>query len=674
MILKFSFLFLVSIYGLTTHASTGGLENKVISFTGTNSKLGSYQGQLEIRNKRGKLKVIRIMTYDSFKFENLTVQEVWTGDAVFDTAKQTYSIAYELRRADFLKSVEDLTRSQEDFRIKRLVFQRISTDKESIASPGFYRQDELFSDAIQAITPAGEHPLWKNKRFRLESVSHESSTLYKIAGKFMDFKVFDWYHDQPLPKSYSNHPEYRSKKQFMIYDPTDYDFYRSHPDILRVVNKNLDLISLTEDIQRRNAYAPSLKEKMDYFEEDMQSFHLNEYGLFSQAKFSKEGEFEKYVLDGDAALWTGMYLGAQAMKYKVTHDETALANVKKAVTGLMLLMDITGDPKEFARTVVKYNSRIPLSEILHRGLNQHQDKIWLATGNNDMYKGLVHGFIWAYLTLPNTETALRASLLNHMQRVPDLTAAQKMQNLGPAYGLRALATKSNKDRNLFTKYFLEKNSIQSILNMEGSMHIGGVADWSGINLGMVGSISNILIAQALGKNDILTDAQKNLMLIWKDMATTKRDFLTIAAYSFAVQGGFKISDADEMNDGYSKKKLEKTWNNELKKSIWSLREIPIRRSMYNVSFDRSLNPDWCLSWWPRLPWKSIKEKKPAEYHYQSVDSYPLFEGLGMGSNFIWKDPAFAYKGEVNKYLKSPGVDFLYTYWMGRYSGMIKQNE
>lgn len=667
-------LFVLSIYNLSAHATAGGLENQIINFVGTNSKLGSYKGELEIREKNGKLDITRIMTYDSFRFENLKIQEVWTGDAKYDASKKVYSIHYALRRADFLKSAEGLNRSTEDFKLKTSVFQRISLEQNALPESHFLRNTELFSDTFQERTAVGAVPLWKNRRHRLESVSHESSTLYGIASQFMKLTVFNWYHNQPLPRSYSNRPEYRSKQQFMVYDPTDYDFYQSHKDILRVVNKTPDLISLTEDIQRRNAYAPSLKEKMNHFEDDMQSFHLNEFGLFSGAYFSPEGKFAKHLMDGDAALWTGMYLASQAMRYRVTHDETALSNIKKSLNGLMLLMDITGNPKEFARTIVKFEEGMALPGNLHRGTNNHQDKVWLSTGNNDMYKGLVHGFIWAYLTLPATETALRNNLLEHMKRLPDLTAAQKTQNKPLAFGLKALATNSKADRNLYTKSFSQKDTTTTILNIEGTMHVGGIADWSGVNLGMVGAVSNILIAQALGEKDILFDTKKALAFSWKDMATTKRDFLTFATYAFAIKDGFKVSEVNEFKDGYSDGELQETWNNDLKKSVWSLREIPIYRSKYNAAYDRSLSPEWCLSWWPRLPWKSIKNKQPAEFHYQSVDSYPLFEGLGLGSNFIWKDPAFAFQGETNKLVKYAGADYLYTYWMGRYSGLINQAE
>ncbi|MGZ3771629.1 MAG: hypothetical protein ACXVCP_18785 [Bdellovibrio sp.] len=673
MTLKIIALLTLTIWNLSANAATP-LDNQILSFAGTNSAHGPYKGQLEIRSdKNGELTATRIMTYDTFKFQNLNIQEVWTGHVTYYPARQVYLISYELKRADFLKSADGQSRSDDDFKKKNYIFQNVLLDANSIASAKFERTGEVFSETITGKSNAALLPLWENKRYRMESVSHESSTLMNIAGGLMKLRVFDWYHDQPLPRSYSYRKEYRAKQQFITYDPTDLDFYRANPQILRVVNKTPDFISLVEDVQRRNAYAPTLNQKAEHFDSTMQAYHLNEYGMYSGALFSPDGTFQKYMIDGDSGLWTGMYLASQAMRYSVTKEEAALVNLKKALNGLMLLMDITGDPKEFARTVGKYEEGMTLPDYQHRGQNENQDKIWQSKGNNDMFKGIVHGFISAYLALPQTETELRTKLLNHMARMPDLSVADNSStNKSLAYGLRALATGSKDDRKTYTNNFSKNSILESALSIEGKMHIGGIADWSGVNLTMVGTLSNILIAQALGEKEVLKDGRKELMMIWKDMVSTKRDFLTIAAYAFAVKEGFNVPDVNELNDDYSDQGLQQAWNKELTNSVWSLREIPINRSSFSVSFDHSLNPDWCLSWWPRMPWKSITDRKPVDFHYQSVDGYPLFETSGMGGDFIWNSSAFEYKGEFNGSVKYTGVDYLYTYWMGRYSGLIKQ--
>lgn len=668
------FLFIAAIF-LLQHAHSAELQliNKKILFQGESSQHGRYAGALELRQNGNQIQVIREHTFDQFQFENLTIQEVWTGEAVFDEKEKDYIITYHLREGDFLRSAEGETRSFDSFKQTLNITERIHADA-FFTSESMQRKNETFTESFIEVRVLDPKPLWENQRTRVESVSHESSTLLRLLSGILDFKINRWYHSQPWPKSFENRDDYKNKKQFMIYDFTDYDFYKSNKDILRVINKTPDKISLIEEIQRRNAYAYSLAEKSDHFETDMAGYHLNELGLFSGAEFNSKGKFSQYLLDGDGSLWTGMYLGSMAMKYKVTKDPSALEQVKKSLKGLMLLMDVTSNKEEFARTAFKYKDDSSLGEKLHRGTGEYSNVVWLEGGNNDMFKGIIHGFIWAYNVLPDSEQALRNQLLEHMKRLPDLTIARKIQNKALAYGLRALATGAEEDKKTFKDSFFLDYRGEEVLNIEGTVHIGGIADWSGINLGMVSILSELLIADALGEKDSTQAARKELVKLWKDMAGTKRDFLTIAAYAFAVREGFDVKEANELNDGYKKKDLEALWKQEYACALTSLKEIPVNRSKYDTFYNYSLRPDWTLSWWPSLPWKSFKDKRPVEDHYQGVDSYPLFEGLGLGSNFIWKDNAFRFTGGSSKTNKAAGADYLYSYWMARNAGMIDENQ
>src|SRR6266481_8266625 len=40
-----------------------------------------------------------------------------------------------------------------------------------------------------------------------------------------------------------------------------------------------------------------------------------------------------YTRCGDSAIWTGLYLAAEAFRYSVTHSPDALANARRAFTG-----------------------------------------------------------------------------------------------------------------------------------------------------------------------------------------------------------------------------------------------------------------------------------------------------------------------------------------------------
>lgn len=650
--------------------------SRVFSLEGTSSKYGPYEGFLELRKIHNQLSATKRITYSNYSFENLKVEEIWTGKVDSDLTK----IEFKIKQADIFSRAEGLVRTPEMFINKIKIVQNLNFDSRSMS---FSRNDEAFEEQIiQKIEPDNT-PLWEDLRQKQESVGNENSAIINFASKLISLRVFNWFHSQPEVKTYEQREEYKSKKQYFIYDTTDYEFYQKNHHVLRVVNKVPDQISLIEAIQRRNAYAPSLDEKKDHFEQVMQTYHINELGQFSTAQFDNNGNFVRHIMVGDGALWTGMYLASQAMRYKATGEEEALENVKKSLKGLMLLMDITGDEKTFARNAAFDDGTIELNDDYRLGAGIHKNKIWRAMGNNDMFKGLIHGFIWSYIILPDSESELRNELLKHMKQLPKLTIAERRSNTSPAFGLRALATKSENDKKKFIRSFILSDIGRELINIEGNTYVGGIADWSGINLTMVSTLTNIMIAKSILKEmpskehlfgktekDVYQRSLRSLVLQWKDMATARRDLLTIATYSFAIKDGFDLNEADENDDGLNSDEIQKLWKESFKNCLWGLKEIPINRSKYDISYDYSMKPEWSLSWWPKLPWKSVKEKESVEYHMQGAYAYPLFEATGIGSNFIWKDQPFSYKGGSHKTHKDPPADYLYAYWMARLNNIL----
>ena len=677
---KSHFLMLCLLSFVSIHSNSYAIElekiNSIYQSQGTHSTYGEYKSQTEIKQENSQLKITKVITYKNFKFENLTVEEVWVG--VGQLNQDQLKMIFKLKKADFLKSAEGEERTANMFNEKEeVVIETGSLENGSLIS--FQRNSENFSEEIVSTENSSNTPLWEDLRQKTLSYGKDSSLLVKAAVYFLKKRVFDWFHDDPIVKAWEHKAEYQSKMQYFITDLTDYKFYQSNPTKLRVVNKMPDTISLIESIQRRNAYAPSLEEKKNHFEERMQRLHINELGLFSSAELDEKGNVKRYVLDDDGALWTGMYVASEAMKYKSTGDLTALKNIKRSLKGIMFLMDVTKDPKNFARSAAIHDGTLTINHKFH--LHETKDSkpvVWSSVGNNDMFKGLIHSFIWTYIVLPESEKELKNEIKDYMQRIADLNVARQLQNKVPSLGLRALVTSNKEDLEGFYKAHNVEQLPGKIFDVEGSTHVGGVVDWSGVNLGMVGTISDLLITKELIKKfpteeklkEVYTHMQRALMLQWKDLRTTKRHFLTIAAHTFAMNEGFSIQNANEWGDELTRKELKKEWAKAKEQSLISLIEIPINRSAYNLSYDFSLKPDWSISWWPVLPWKSVKERELVTYHIQGAYSYPLFEANGMVSNFLWKDQAFNYRGGSNKSYKAPGSDYLYSYWMARLGGLL----
>src|SRR5262249_51175757 len=118
-----------------------------------------------------------------------------------------------------------------------------------------------------------------------------------------------------------------------------------------------------------------------------------------------------YTRCGDSALWTGMYLAAEAFRYKVTRSPDALDNARRAFTGIQYMMDITGT-NVLARCLVPDNSAYAAaiqSEEASNGIYRSAPgTFWVGHTSRDQYSGVIFGLTVAYDMID--DTALRASI------------------------------------------------------------------------------------------------------------------------------------------------------------------------------------------------------------------------------------------------------------------------
>jgi hypothetical protein len=631
---------------------------------GTSSSMGPYSGELELRKVGGVYNVIRKITYLNKAFDGLKVQEIWTGEARAD--EKALAIRYALKQGAFITKLNGKGRSASDFKNSASVEEYFIPFKNGLSAQFTDKNNSIHREFITPSRDLELSPLWVNRRTYLDAKGPGIPLL--IRGVIKAFKAKIGYEKDPIVKSYKNRNEFIYERSSIVFDPTDFEFYRQNKDIVRVVNKITDDISMTEALIKRNAYAPSLGEKQQGYERNTVTNHINEQGMVSFASIDGQGHFIRYEVDGDSALWTGMYVGSQAMRYLLTHDAEALNNIKKSLKGLFALMDITGDNKEFARTLATYIPGQPLPEKWHQGKGRFQDIMWLEGGNNDMVKGLAHAFLWASLVIPEEERAIWLHLKEKSLRLIKLRVVdEKIQNRTMALGLAALINKDSKLQREYANSFLKPSVMITGYYFDYSYYWHGTADWSGVNLGMVGDITKIIIADRLGELKIRDTLRERLMDAWVVYAPARRSLLTMAAYGFAYSQGarghkFRVESSNEK------------FRSALSHAVWGLREIPYPRPNLDVEFDHSLNPEWCMSPIPRMFWKAANSPMPPiDFFYQGLYGYPVFEGDAFISNFIWKDGAFEYKGARGKGVEFAGVDYLYAYWLGRYARVPNLN-
>src|SRR6266436_4013358 len=106
-----------------------------------------------------------------------------------------------------------------------------------------------------------------------------------------------------------------------------------------------------------------------------------------------------YTRCGDSAIWTGHYLAAEAFRYSVTHSPDALANARRAVTGIQYLVDVTGN-NVLARCLIPDDSPYAQgiqSEEAHNGIYRSAPgNFWVGSTSRDQYSGVLFGLGAAY--------------------------------------------------------------------------------------------------------------------------------------------------------------------------------------------------------------------------------------------------------------------------------------
>jgi hypothetical protein len=131
-----------------------------------------------------------------------------------------------------------------------------------------------------------------------------------------------------------------------------------------------------------------------------------------------------YVHAGDAAIWTGHYLAAEAFRYAVTKSPDALANARRALSGIQGLVDVTtpAQPDVLARFLWpdswQYADRMALIEGGHgvyRGAPGGVPHRWLGNTSRDQYSGVFFGLGVAFDLIDQPDVRSRiASLLTRM--------------------------------------------------------------------------------------------------------------------------------------------------------------------------------------------------------------------------------------------------------------------
>jgi hypothetical protein len=156
------------------------------------------------------------------------------------------------------------------------------------------------------------------------------------------------------------------------------------------------------------AVAPTQSEA-EAISDNIQLLHLP-YGTIVDPVFASSdptspgySEVVAYSRAGDAAIWTGHYLAAEAFRWRVTGDAEALANAKEALAGIRGLVEVTGNGL-LARFALPVTSPWVASVTAEEGAKhgRYEGTIggvphyWFDNTSRDQYSGAFFGLGVAY--------------------------------------------------------------------------------------------------------------------------------------------------------------------------------------------------------------------------------------------------------------------------------------
>jgi hypothetical protein len=136
-------------------------------------------------------------------------------------------------------------------------------------------------------------------------------------------------------------------------------------------------------------------------------------------------EVVSYARAGDSALWTGHYLAAEAFRYQVTGDSSALDNAWRALRGIHTLLDITGSGL-LARCALPVSS--PYAAAIQAEEGRHgiyyasvagEPYFWIGNTSRDQYSGVMFGLSVAFdmINDPDMKSMIRSDvtrILNYL--------------------------------------------------------------------------------------------------------------------------------------------------------------------------------------------------------------------------------------------------------------------
>lgn len=596
---------------------------------------GPYHGQAEVRPEGGVLRFARTIQYDGVKVEDgRDLHWAFVGTAKGDTTKEI-TVDVVLDNRGFIVERDGLERKATDAPIAVTGKVKLEAGKGTGSWSGTgISGDETWT----ARVPAGATPLVTVERTIVPA--HAAPSAAVKAGLFA---TYGSYHAMPLVQPYVTRADFKAAVHGHVVDKTDFAFYRANKNALRVLNKSIDKISQAEALNRANAYRMTLAEKAAGFDDETEKQFMDaKTGMLLDAAPAGQPKQVHF----SAALWTGIYVASQIYRFQATGEAVAKTNVLRSLDGLLKLQEVTGDWTQFARAIRPATGT--LQPGWHAGAGALSNLEWLEGGNNDMMKGLYVSYALGYGLLckaPGNEALCSRIRTNAKHLADDVNVDRGSDELDSAWLATVVAGDPITKLTYQGKTEAAWVASKPVLEANTRLYEQGTADWSGLNLGFVGNVFHMALADGydVGGNGKAT-FRKIIQDTWSNLRLQRLPLWNLLHAAYGTSG----PDAAAADD-----------------TMWRLREHPFPKPTIKV--DHRIRPDYCMSPYPSLPWKNDWTTTDRS---QALDSVPLFEEALDIYRFRLE---MKYQGD-SRAARPPAPEYLIAYWFARKHGLLAASD
>jgi uncharacterized protein (TIGR03437 family) len=330
-----------------------------------------------------------------------------------------------------------------------------------------------------------------------------------------------------------------------------------------------------------------------------------------------------YTRCGDSALWTGAYLAAEAFRYNVTQTADALNNVKAALAGLNSLSAVTGD-NQLARCIVLASSPYAggiASEEASNTIHQAPPWIWVDNTSRDQIVGAFFGLAVAY------------DLVN------DNTVKSSISNLTTLLLGYISRHQWSPNDDISSTFLVRPEELQMLVQV--ARHINPSNGISGpflvppVNVGV---LVDVLSSDSYFKFNLDYMSLYNLIR-YQDNDDNRGAYQTVRNYTAPQQNAF-----------------------------FNL----IDRGLNGPNASRDAETVTLLNQWLQRPSRDNPVKLEGVVGVcGSQACQPIPVALRPPDEFLWQESPFQLDGGGKGIIETGGVDYILSYWMARYYGVVQ---